>query len=154
MSTPERIPRMPEQDEESSNHEEAKVSIATRPKTHRRTKRFEIGFFIRKVVNGWVAFYKQFPPQHRARVHAQVMGLVPQEPQGDDAPEYGAQRMMAISAPASGDLTGGTVTTKSETGGGPGDGGPVGSTQYEIGFFATVSTTETSDGTSEDDEPK
>jgi len=154
MSTPERVSRMPEQDDESSTRKEASLSTSHFPSTHRRVKRFEIGFFIRKIVNGWVTFYKQFPPEHRARVHAQVKGLVPKEPQGDDAPEYGAQRMMAISAPGTGDVAGGGVTTKSETGGGPGDGGPVGSTRYEIGFFATSATTETSDGSSEDDGSK
>lgn len=146
MSTPERVPRIAEQDEESSSHQEANVSIETRPRTHRRTKRFEIGFFIRKVVNGWVVFYKQFPPEDRARVHAQEKGLVPREPQEDQAPEYGQPVMMAMSSQGSVSTDpGGTVTPQDSLGPGGGDPGPVGSTRVEVGFFASTTVESTDD---------
>lgn len=36
-----------------------------------REKRFEIGFFLRKVVNGWLEYYKLFPPNASRETEAQ-----------------------------------------------------------------------------------
>lgn len=147
MSTPERLPRIPEQDDDSSTQKEANLSTATRPRTRSRTKRFEIGFFVRKVVNGWVVFYKQFPPAHRAQVFAQVRGATPRE---GGASEQGQPVMKAMSHSAPGDFTaggGGGVTTYSGTGAGTGDTGPVGSSRVDAGVYAAVVTETT---TSED----
>lgn len=126
MSTPERLPRIPEQDDDSSTQKEANLSTATRPRTRSRTKRFEIGFFVRKVVNGWLAYYKQFPPRRSASTSS----------------EEQAPPLMARSAPLpiSMPLPEGDVERQASPGMGTGDPGPIGGTRFEVGMFASTST--------------
>jgi hypothetical protein len=107
-----------------------------------RVRRFELGVFVRKVVNGWVTFYKQFPPQDRAQVHARQQASARAN---NDPPEFGDNQMMMMAKPKTGDTTDGGVTQKSGTSPGSGDGGPVGSTRYEIGAFVSTTTTVSDD---------
>lgn len=138
--------RLPEQEDESSTRKEENLSTENQPRTHRRERRFELGFFVRKVVNGWVVFYKQFPPGERAVVHARETGHAFQEKQADASSE---RPMLAMANAGSEDVAGGGVTTTSGTGKGSGDAGPIGETRFEVGFYATSSTT-TGDGEGDD----
>lgn len=143
MSTPQPA-RLPEQDDESSTRKEENLSTESQPRTHRRERRFELGFFVRKVVNGWVVFYKQFPPEKRYPVFEQLSGLARKEA---DAPDGGERRMLAMSSRGSGSTDSGdrTVTPQDSLGPGGGDPGPVGSTRVEAGLFASTTVESTDD---------
>jgi len=113
--------------------------IAHRPAQARRERRFEIGFFIRKVVNGWLEYYKQFPPQRQP-----VSGLEPPPEEVVNqvsGPE--GSRALAQDRSRSGGVDDG-VHAQDGLGPGGGDPGPVGSTRVEFGFFVGT-TTETTD---------
>jgi hypothetical protein len=125
-----------EDGEDREDGRELDVSRRTRTRT---TKRFEIGFFIRRIRNGEVIFYKTFPAYKDKREDEQLV----------------VQRSMMMSAPASAPGTGDEDEEPTiQPMGGPGqpdpDLGPVGgtSTKTEIGVFAgttTVTTTTTDD---------
>ena len=112
--------------------------IAHRPAQARRERRFEIGFFIRKVVNGWLEYYKQFPPQRQP-----VSDL---EPPPDEvvnqASALGGSHVRARSRRGTADDG---VEPLDGAGPGGGDPGPIGSTRIEVGFFVGT-TTETTGG--------
>jgi hypothetical protein len=99
-------------------------------------RRLEIGFFIRKIVNGRVVLEKQFP-SHRSSV--------------TPSPESGTQgALVREAAPQSSQLEaspGGGVTARSEHGKPGTEGGPVGGTRIEVGFFVGTTTETTTSPT-------
>lgn len=120
--------------EDDGNQEpgrEVEVGRTTRTRT---TRRFEVGFFIRKIRNGEVVFYKTIPSY-------------------DDA-EAGQRPVVrrAVMAPGGGGGAAGggaeeqpTITPMNGPGQPNDDTGPVGgtSTKVEVGFFAGTTTTTT-----------
>jgi hypothetical protein len=154
MSTPERLPRIPEQDDDSSTQKEANLSTATRHQTRRTEKRFEIGFFIRKRVRRAVAYYRQLALA-RGRKYAAPpqQNLVAAPPSlREEGEETGSPTTMKAFAVRSGQGTGApTGDTVDEPGVtdnaaiGEDDGGPIHGTSYEIGAFASTTTETTTD---------
>ncbi|HSL83676.1 MAG TPA: hypothetical protein VLF66_12950, partial [Thermoanaerobaculia bacterium] len=82
-----------------------------------REKRFEVGFFFRKIVSGWLAYCKKLPASSRAEFFQALRAPAP------NAPEEGG----------GGELQTGGIQPLSGTGKGSGDGGPVGETRVEVG---------------------
>jgi hypothetical protein len=148
MNTPEPLFAVPERNQvtEAPSQSKEERMTAHRPAKVRRERRFEIGFFVRKIVNGWVTFYKQFPPDRRAEVLSILRGQASEE--NALAPQLGKQ-LVARSHSDSGDVSSGDVTAHSGPGMGSGDPGPVGGTRVEVGFFAAVTTTTDEDGSTD-----
>jgi len=142
MNAPEPVSVVPEQDEHTdalSQPREERM-IAHRPAQARRERRFEIGFFIRKVVNGWLAYYKQFPPQRRPVGSLEL----PQEEAGRQASSTGGSHPVAMASSRRGTADDG-VQPLDGPGPGGGDPGPIGSTRVEVGFFVGTTTETTGD---------
>lgn len=141
MNATERLAAVPEQERSTDETKEESMTV-NRPATTRTVRRFEIGFFVRRIVNGWVVFYKQFPPEDRAAVHARETGHTREEIQSDEPVE---RPIMAMAHAGHRDAADGGATTQGGAGIGAGDGGPVGGTRVEVGAFGST-TTETTDG--------
>lgn len=137
MTAPELVPKKGRGEaEHGAEHDDVSrpdLERRAHPATRRTVRRWEFGVFIRKIVNGWLVYYKKFPPGS-----------------GSDASEPQVRRLALESSQSGGggDLDG-SVTTYSTAGKGSGDSGPVGETRVEAGFFLS-STTDTS--TESDDE--
>lgn len=128
MITPGRVPETHDESryDASDRHEQEEQS--RRPATRKKVRRWEIGVFIRKIVNGWLAYYKKFPPGSESEAPGPA----------------GALAYRSGSGSAGGDdLETGGVSIQSGPGKGEGDGGPVGETRVETGVFLS-STTDTS----------
>lgn len=132
--------RLPEQDDESKTRKEENLSTKNQPRTHRRERRFELGFFVRKIVNGWVVFFKQFPPGDRARVLEELKRDAAQR----QARPQGEPQIMAMAHAGHRDPVDEQAKQTDGPGIGEGDTGPVGSTRIDAGVFA--GTTETTNG--------
>lgn len=142
MSMPSPIGVVPEQDglTDASSQPREERMIAHRPAQARTERRFEIGFFIRKVVNGWLAYYKQFPPQRQP-----VSGLeAPPEDVVNQGSASGGSHAMALARSRSG-RSDEEVHAQDSPGVPSGDTGPVGSTRFEVGFFVSTTTESTGD---------
>lgn len=131
MTAPELVPK---EAGGEARHEDTKRPDQERrghPATRRRVKRWELGVFIRKIVNGWLAYYKQFPPGggHDGRA-LQVQG------------ESSSQ---ADASSGETSLVSGPVQPYSGHGVGSGDSGPVGETSLESGVFLRSTTDTTND---------
>ena len=131
MSTAERVPKPPELApyDELTPPPVEDLHARPQPSPKRTTRRWEIGFFVRKIVNGWLAYYKQFPSARNPS------GPSPELPPGHDESGQAESLSVGVVRPLSGHgMTGD-------------DGGPVGQTRYEAGFFVQATT-----GTSESQE--
>jgi len=103
-----------------------------------KTTRFEVGFFVRKVVDGRVVRQWQFPPAKQRPVSAAAPPPAPPASSGgetdqaasDEAPQI---RALALESSAS---TGGDQAT----GGSTDSSGDGSSTTYEVGFFVRTET--------------
>lgn len=144
MNATDRIAAVPEQDrpDDASSQPGEERMTAHRPATAKRERRFEFGFFIRKIVNGWVAFYRQFPPEQRASVFTQVHGRPAREDRSSEQTKPGATALMHS---RTGETSDGEVLPLAGTGPVGGDPGPVGGTSYEAGFFARTLTSGSDD---------
>jgi hypothetical protein len=136
MSTAERFPNPPELDpyEELTPPPIEDLHAEHRPSLKRTTHRWEFGFFVRKVVNGWLAYYKVFPPSSRP---ADTAPAPHRSLHGSQEPSEGELSFPGEVRPLSGHSSGST------------EGGPVGQTRYEAGFFLS-SQSETADSEDED----
>jgi hypothetical protein len=134
MSTVERFthPKGTEDNEPVAPGENVAKKPRPRP-VKSRTRRFEIGFFARKILNGWIHYYRLFPPRRAASSREQ-----PARPPA--APD---QAPTALAMMAGGDLLGDGVEQQGTPPMGNGDGGPVGGTSYEFGFMLSSTTEET-----------
>lgn len=153
MSTPERLPRIPDQDDDSSTQKEANLSTAHHRNARRVERRFEIGFFIRRKVGRALAFYRQYAlTRGRAQAAAGQRNLAAPSPpppseEGEATDSPVAMKAFAVRA-AQGTSTG-------DTSGDPvfmpmavmpeDDGGPIHGASYEIGAFASATTETTTD---------
>lgn len=106
----------------------------------RTTRRIEVGFFIRKIKNGQVVYFKRFPSYGRQAVIA--------SPQEDAAAAPEAPNRSFAASTASSGLSGTSdepvmrpTSGNTSPGGTP---GPVGGASIEVGLFLT-SVTETQD---------
>lgn len=129
MSSAERFqkPAVEEGDDQQPGRE-VEVGRTTRTRT---TRRFEVGFFIRKIRNGEVVFYKTFPPYDDAEAEQRPV----------------ARRAMMAPGGGGGGEEQPTITPMNGPGQGNTEGGPIGgsSTKVEVGFFAGTTTTTTTD---------
>lgn len=129
MTAPELVPKKGRGDVEDEDSRRTDLERRHHPAPRRTVRRWEFGFFIRKIVNGWLAYYKQFPPGSRSEGQGATHRAVSAE-----SPESGGQEP----------LFSGPVQPLSGHAQGSGDGGPVGETSVEAGFFLS-STTDTTD---------
>ena len=133
MSTAERFPNPPELDpyDELTPPPVEDLHAGRQPSPKRTTRRWEFGFFVRKIVNGWLAYYKQFPPSSRPKGSTPALPRSPLVPPGT----------------AEGDsVFDGAVKPLSGHSMGNDDGGPIGQTRFEAGFFLSGTTETTGDG--------
>lgn len=144
MSTSRPFSAVPEQDrpDDASSQPKEEKMTEYRPARTTKERRLEIGFFIRKIVKGWLAYYKMFPPRsgHSKQSERPL----------DETPR---NVLLAASSPArsalgapSGDVDD-RVDAQDGPGIGNGDPGPVGEARFEGGFFAEM-TTHSTDGQS------
>lgn len=134
MSTVERFSQPTDTEDHESAAPSEDVAIRPRPRPVKsRTRRFEIGFFVRKIVNGWIHYFKLFPPRRAVSSREQA----PRPPAAPD------QAPMAVAMAAGENLLGDDVEQQGSPPMGNGDGGPVGGTSYEFGFMLSSTTEET-----------
>lgn len=123
---------------DSGNRPEQEGKQAPKRKTRRSVeRRFELGFFVRKVVNGRVVRHWHFPPTKRTD---QPVPKPPPRPAAPEAPrdqppttgeDEAVARTLALSTADSGDVAStDDGSTTEET-----------STTYEVGFFLRTSST-------------
>lgn len=137
MNTAERF-QQPERDEERTEAGQREVERPQARSRTRTTRRFEVGFFIRKIKNGQVVYYKRFPAYGRQAMVA---------PAPEDASPEVTTRALAASKKDPGLSSDEPVVQPTSGNTSPGGTpGPVGgaSTTTEIGFFLS-SVTETED---------
>lgn len=134
MITPGRVPETHDESryDASDRHEQEEQS--RRPATRRKVRRWEIGVFIRKIVNGWLAYYKKFPPGSESETPGPAGGVAlraasreSEEDSSDGSSVSGPVRPLS-----------GHIQPDDDT-------GPVGETRVEAGLFVS-STTDTSAG--------
>lgn len=155
MSTPEQFPQGSSY---TSDDQATRGGTDPQRRTITRRRRFEVGFFVRKIVDGRLVFYKEVPSYGRKTfaVPRRLEAGAPAPTASLKSSEQGSQRVaMKSSGDEESSLGDGDTTFEplSGTGEGSGDGGPVGSsTRIELGLFAgTTTTTETTSG--DEDEP-
>ncbi|MFP3939976.1 MAG: hypothetical protein ACLF0P_06705 [Thermoanaerobaculia bacterium] len=134
MITPERAPESREGIQHDERERREPEEQRRRPATRRKVRRWEVGLFTRKIVNGWLAYYKKFPPGSESETPGPAGGIARHQRLSAGPAEGGGGK-------ANSELSVSPQSGKSRTGG---DGGPVGETSLETGAFAS-STTETSD---------
>lgn len=134
MSTPERLStvRHSELEDGSSKPPNEHLSAQRRPAPRRTERRWEIGFFIRKIVKGWLAFYKKFPQLTRSgRPSSALQARSLETAEESEGTERSSPTLQPLSGHAMGDD----------------DPGPVGETSVETGFFLRSTTDDDGDGT-------
>ena len=135
MTAPELVPKKGRGDGEHEDATRPELERpAGRPASRRTVRRWEFGVFIRKIVNGWLAYYKQFPPGSASEGHA-----VTRHASSAESAEGGDQDSFFTGPvqPLSGHARGGD------------DGGPAGQASLEAGLFLR-STTDATDEESDD----
>jgi hypothetical protein len=157
MSTPERVSRIPQQDDDSSAQNETYRSTAYHAKTRRTEKRFEIGFFIRKRVRRAVAYYRQLALLRLRSAAPAAQPNLPAPlpaPPSEEGEETGSPTAMKAFSVRSGQGQGGggdlgADEPDASTQGvmGEDDGGPIEGTSFEIGGFVSSTTESTTDDT-------
>lgn len=139
MNTAERF-QQPGRDEEQTEAGQREVERPQARSRTRTTRRFEFGFFIRKIKNGQVVYYKRFPSYGRQAIVAPV----------HEEESVSKMSTRSLSAPAASGLSSASDEPVMQPTSGSTDPsstpGPVGgaSATTEVGFFLT-SVTETED---------
>ena len=122
---------------ESDEHEGSQTTQVTAqaPAVRRRVRRFEFGFFVRKIRFGRLAYYKELLLLKKLKHEKGADSPPPPPPENPQHPSPAPRMMMAHEAPdpTMEEQTGTSIDT--------GDPGPIGGTRYEAGFFAGTTST-------------
>lgn len=139
MTTPERFPKVPQPEGgEQFPSPTQQQSVAVSPSRRRKQTRFEIGFFIRKIVDGKLEYLLRLLPGKVQRLRTGTRSTEAAETEELEQPVH------ARAVPVSGE----GVTEQAGTGKDNDDGGPIHETRVELGAFAGK-TTETSSTTTD-----
>lgn len=117
MTTTRPLESVPSEGPRDPSAERAAESLPHRPR--RRERRFEFGFFVRKIVKGRLAYYKSFPPTRREIAAPEPPPPPPSAPDEEQRSDgFDGAVLRSTSHPKPDDDT-----------------GPIGETRIEAGVF-------------------